>query len=77
MNPDTFKIFEIIRQPIVVAFVDFKKSNDKKVFKESSNLVDKVFKELAPKYYNGLIFAYADNDIYRNHRKLLGITHSL
>ncbi|CDW90844.1 UNKNOWN [Stylonychia lemnae] len=73
-NTDTFRVFEMIRQPILVAFVDMK-SKDKKVFKESINLVDNVLKEVAPAFFHGLIISYADNTLYHKHRKLLGITH--
>lgn len=75
MNTDTFRIFEMIRQPIVVAFVDMK-SKDKKVAAESIKLVDEILPEVAPTFFHGLIFAYADNELYFKHRKLLGITHS-
>lgn len=75
MNTDTFRIFEMARQPIFVSFVDFNSDNKQEV-KQSINLVDNVLKEVAPKFYNGLIVAYADNKIYNRHRKMLGITHS-
>jgi hypothetical protein len=60
MNGDTFRIFEMLRQPIMIAFVDIN-SQDKKVSRESIHLVDNVLKEVAPAFYNGLIVTYADN----------------
>lgn len=75
MNPDTYKIFELIRQPILVAFVDFKNPS-KKISKDSIHLVDEVLKEVAPGFFYGLIISYADNTQYKSHRKLLGITHN-
>ena len=60
MNGDTFRIFEMLRQPIMIAFVDMN-SQDKKVSKDSIYLVDSVLKEVAPAFYHGLIIAYADN----------------
>jgi hypothetical protein len=75
MNPDTFRIFEMIRQPIVVAFVDLK-SQDKEVARESIKLVDEVLPEVAPAFFHGLIIAYADNTLYNKHRKILGLNHN-
>lgn len=74
MTTDTYRIFELIRQPILISFVDLK-STDKQVAKNSIKLVDEVLPELAPSFFHGLIFSYADNNVYREHRKLLGITH--
>lgn len=75
MNTDTFRIFEMIRQPIVVAFVDLK-SQDKKVAKDSIQLIDQILPEVAPAFFHGVIISYADNTLYNRHRKLLGITHN-
>lgn len=75
MNTDTFKIFELIRQPLLVAFVDLK-SKKKQEFKQSVALIDDVLKEVAPAFYHGLVVTYADNTLYFKHRKLLGITHT-
>lgn len=75
MTTDTFRIFEMVRQPIMVAFVDLA-SKDKRVAQESIYLVDKVLPEVAPMFFHGLVVAYADNNIYQKHRKLLGITHN-
>jgi len=75
MVPETFRIFEILRQPILVAFVDLD-SKSKKEFKDSVFLIDEVLKEVAPAFFHGLIVSYADNKLYNRHRKLLGITHS-
>lgn len=75
MNTDTYRVFELIRQPILIAFVDMK-SADKTEARNSIKLVDEVLPEIAPSFYHGVIFSYADNNVYREHRKLLGITHS-
>lgn len=74
MNTETFRIFEMIRQPIMVSFVDMN-SKDKRVTKQSINLVDNILKEVAPAFYNGVIVTYADNNLYGKHRRILGITH--
>jgi len=74
MSPDTFRIFEMVKQPIVIAFIDLK-SSDKKVQRESIKLVDEVLPEVAPAFFHGVIISYADNTLYNQHRKLLGITH--
>mmetsp|Transcript_17445 Transcript_17445/g.16653 ORF Transcript_17445/g.16653 Transcript_17445/m.16653 type:complete len:98 (+) Transcript_17445:1112-1405(+) len=33
-------------------------------------------KEVAPAFFHGAIFAYADNNEYFKYRKIMGITHS-
>lgn len=75
VDGDTFRIFEMIRQPIVIAFVDLN-AEDRKIARDSIQLVDKVLEEVAPAFYNGLIFAYADNNDFYGHRKIMGITHT-
>lgn len=75
MRTDTFRIFEMIRQPIVVAFVDLQ-SQDKQVVANSIKLIDDILPEVAPAFFHGVIIAYADNNLYNGHRKLLGITHN-
>jgi hypothetical protein len=74
MNTDTFRVFELIRQPIMVAFVDLH-SQDKKVREDSIRLVDDALPEVAPAFFYGLVIAYADNTLYNKHRKLLGVAH--
>lgn len=74
VNHEAFRIFELLRQPIVISFVDFN-NEDKEIAKASINLVDNVLKELGPHFYHGLIIAYADNNLYAGHRKRLGITN--
>ncbi len=74
MSPDTFRIFEVIRQPIVIFFVDLK-SADKQIRENSINLVDQILPEVAPAFFHGVIISYADNNLYNSHRKLMGITH--
>lgn len=75
MDTDTFRIFELIRQPVVIAFVDLN-SKDKKVFKASQNLVDNILPKVAPAFFHGAVIAYADNNQYKQHRKMLGVTTS-
>jgi hypothetical protein len=75
MSPDTFRIFEIIRQPIAIFFVDLK-SSDKQVQRDSIKLVDEILPEVAPAFFHGVIISYADNNLYNQHRKLMGITHT-
>lgn len=75
MNGESFRIFELVRQPILIAFVDLN-SKDKKIFRESVNLVDNVLKEVAPAFFHGLVVTYADNNLYNRHRKMLGLTHN-
>jgi len=75
INQDTFRLFELIRQPIIIAFVDFN-TEESKVRKNSIKLVDEVMKEVAPAFFHGAIFAYADNNEYFKYRKIMGITHS-
>ena len=59
----------------MVAFVDLKSQN-KKVFRESQDLVDNILPKVAPGFFHGVIITYADNTDYFKHRKLLGITHN-
>lgn len=75
MTPNSFKIFELIKQPIVVTFVDLKSSN-KKIARESIRVVDKVLPEVAPAFFYGVIIVYADNTLFNKNRKMLGITHN-
>ena len=75
MNSDTFRVFDLIRQPIVVAFVDMKNPN-KEIARKSIELVDEILPEVAPQFFHGVILSYADNNLYNGHRKLLGITHN-
>lgn len=75
MNEETFKLFEMIRQPIMIAFVNMNSPN-KKIAQDSIELVDRVLPEVAPHFYFGLVVTYADNNVYKKHRKLLGITHN-
>lgn len=74
MNAETFRIFELVKQPILVAFVDFEHP-DKEIAMKSIDLVDNVLKEVAPAFFHGLIVSYADNNVYKKHRRLLGVTH--
>ena len=74
MNPESFKIFELIRQPMAVAFIDFNHAS-KRVVKDSIHLVDNVLPEVAPAFFHGLSVAYADNNSYHKYRKILGITN--
>jgi hypothetical protein len=58
-----------------VAFVNFN-SDNKKVSDKSIELVDRILPEVAPAFFHGLIFTYADNTLYKKHRKMLGIKGS-
>jgi len=74
MTTETFKVFELVRQPIMVCFADFEHSN-KAVAKASINLVEKVLPKVAEAFFMGIIVSYADNKVWFRHRKMLGITH--
>lgn len=76
MDTYSFRIFEMIRQPIVIAFVDMN-SDDKDIRADSIDLVDNVLKEVAPAFYHGVIVSYADNNAYYKHRKMMGLTHNI
>ncbi len=74
MSVDSFKVFEMVRKPVVIAFVDMN-SKDKKVRQDSIRLVDEVLTEVAPAFFHGVVLTYADNTKFYKHRKLLGLTH--
>lgn len=75
-NEDTFRIFELARLPMLVAFVDLKSTKDREAYENSVYLVDNVLNELAKKYERGVIITYADTNVYNRHRKLLGLNHN-
>lgn len=74
MTSASFKIFELCRKPILIAFVDFE--HEKKGIRDASIKTVEIMKKVAPSYFHGVIFAYADNTVYKHTRKNLGITHN-
>lgn len=74
MTSATFKVFEMVRRPILIAFVDFE--HEKKSIRDASIKVVEILKKVAPTYFHGIIFAYANNLDYKHTRKTLGITHN-
>ena len=59
----TFRLFELVRQPMMIAFVDFE-SPVKKARKLSAELVNNILPEVAPAYFQGLVVTFADNKVY-------------
>lgn len=74
MTPSSFKVFELVRKPILIAFVDFE--HEKKAIRDASIKTVELLKKVAPTYFHGIIFAYASNTDYKHTRKNLGITHN-
>jgi hypothetical protein len=74
MTPSTFKIFELVRRPILIAFVDFE--HEKSSIRDASRKTVEILKKVAPTYFHGLLFAYANNADYKHTRKNLGINHN-
>jgi len=74
MTQSAFKVFELVRLPILIAFVDFE--HEKKSIREASIKTVEILKKVAPSYYKGILFTYASNTDYKHTRKNLGITHN-
>jgi len=74
MTSSAFRIFELCRKPILIAFVDYE--HEKKGIRDASIKTIEILKAVAPSYFHGIIFAYADNKAYKHTRKNLGITHN-
>lgn len=74
VHSSTFKVFELCRRPILIAFVDFE--HEKKAIREASIKTVDILKKVAPTYFHGLLFAYADNTEYKTTRQTMGITHN-
>ena len=74
MTQSSFKVFELVRRPILIAFVDFE--HDKKGIREASRKTVEILKKVAPSYFHGMLFTFASNIDYKHTRKNLGITHN-
>lgn len=70
LHPESYRIAELVRQPMFLAFVDFV---DPKYSKDSFHAVE-VLKEISPKYSHLVGFFYVNNTLMWQRKRVLGVT---
>mmetsp|Transcript_4711 Transcript_4711/g.4394 ORF Transcript_4711/g.4394 Transcript_4711/m.4394 type:complete len:149 (+) Transcript_4711:879-1325(+) len=70
LNNESYKIYELLRQPMFLTFVDF---DDKRYAKASYKAVE-VMKQVAPKFGHLMGLMYCNNTQFQQRKRVLGIT---
>jgi hypothetical protein len=70
LNNESYKIYELLRQPMFLTFVDF---DDKRYAKKSYQAVEAV-KQIAPKFSHIFGLMYVNNTVFAHRKRVLGVT---
>lgn len=71
LSPDTYKIYEMLRLPMLLAFTDTESEFER--YKQKSLELLETLRGIAPRYH-GVIITYIDGEKYSDRKRQLGIS---
>lgn len=70
LSPDTYKIYEMLRLPMLLAFTDTEHDFDR--YRENSLQLLENLRAVAPRFH-GVVITYIDGERYQERKRQLGI----